>query len=167
MHRTYNDNIVLPAEAPLGGGAGATGVSGSVQEGRVSPEAIKNICRLTGFEPEVESKPSSTGIKHDQGKTELHLLSTIAVTKVAEVMSFGKIKYAEHNWRGGFSWSRPLSAALRHIFAYIGGEDKDPESGLSHLAHAACCIFFLLEFEETHRHLDDRYKGAVDASNKK
>jgi hypothetical protein len=43
-------------------------------------------------------------------------------------------------------------------FAYIGGEDKDPETGLSHIAHAACCLFFILEFEETHKEFDNRFK---------
>jgi hypothetical protein len=74
-------------------------------------------------------------------------------------MSFGAKKYSRDNWRGGFSWTRPLAASLRHIFSYIGGEDKDPETGISHLAHAVCCLFFVLEFEETHKELDDRYKG--------
>ena len=46
------------------------------------------------------------------------------------------------------------------------GEDKDPESGLSHLAHAACCIMFLLEFEKTHPELDDRYKPNVPTVSK-
>lgn len=78
--------------------------------------------------------------------------------KIAEVMTFGKKKYAAHNWRGGFAWSRPIAAALRHLVAYMGGEDKDPESGFSHLAHAACCVCFLLEFEDTHPDLDDRHK---------
>lgn len=99
-----------------------------------------------------------TGVKNDQDKPDLSLISTIAITKVAEVMTFGKRKYSAHNWRGGFYWSRPLAAALRHVFAYIGGEDKDPETGLSHLAHACCCLFFILEFEETHIELDDRFK---------
>ena len=35
----------------------------------------------------------------------------------------------------------------RHIFAWWGGEDKDPETGFSHLAHAACCLLFLMEFQ--------------------
>lgn len=99
-----------------------------------------------------------TGIKHDQGKPDMSLLSSIALFKIAEVMSYGKTKYAAHNWRGGFIWSRPLAAAARHLYAYIGGEDKDPETGLSHLAHCACCLMFLLEFEETHKNLDDRFK---------
>jgi len=103
--------------------------------------------------------PISSGIKHDDGKPDMSLLSTIALVKTAEVMSFGAKKYSANNWRGGFAWSRPLAAAARHLYAYIGGEDKDPESGLSHLAHCACCIMFLLEFETTRQDLDDRYKG--------
>lgn len=101
----------------------------------------------------------STGVKHDQEKPDMALLSSIALVKIAEVMTFGKKKYSAHNWRGGFSWSRVLSAAFRHLVAYIGGQDKDPETGLSHLAHLGCCIMFLLEFEETHKDKDDRYKN--------
>lgn len=107
---------------------------------------------------------SATGIKHDSGKPDMSLLSNVALLKVAEVMTFGKKKYAAHNWRGGFVWSRPLAAAMRHLMAYIGGEDKDPETGLSHLAHCACCIMFVLEFEDTKPELDDRYKGAVNGT---
>lgn len=99
-----------------------------------------------------------SAMKFDQDKLPLHLLSTEAMNQTAAVLQFGADKYAAHNWRKGFAWSRPLSAALRHITAFNAGEDKDPESGLSHLAHAACCIMFLLEFEKTHRELDDRYK---------
>jgi hypothetical protein len=98
------------------------------------------------------------GIKHDQDKAPMSLLSREALEQTAQVLAFGKHKYAAHNWRGGFEWSRPLSAALRHILAFQDGEDKDPESGLSHLAHAMCCIMFLLEFEKTHPELDDRWK---------
>lgn len=100
-----------------------------------------------------------SGVKHDSEKPDLSLLSPIAIMKLGQVMNYGKQKYASHNWRGGLAWSRVLAAALRHIFAYIGGDDKDSESGLSHLGHAAACIMFLLEYEETHPELDDRYKG--------
>lgn len=100
----------------------------------------------------------SEAMKFDQDKLPLNLLSTEAMNQTAAVLKFGAQKYAEHNWRGGFKWSRPLAAAMRHLTAFNDGEDKDPESGLSHLAHAACCIMFLLEFEKTHPELDDRYK---------
>lgn len=106
----------------------------------------------------ISKKDTGTALKFDQDKLPLHLLSTEAMNQTAAVLKFGAIKYAEHNWRKGFTWSRPLSAAMRHLTAFNDGEDKDPESGLSHLAHAACCIMFLLEFEKTHKELDDRYK---------
>jgi hypothetical protein len=115
------------------------------------PSSIPNFVVATN-----EKQP--TGIKHDQDKPDMSLLSSVALVKIAQVMSFGKKKYSAHNWRGGFAWSRPLAAAARHLYAYIGGEDKDPETGLSHLAHACCCIFFVLEFEETKKELDDRFK---------
>jgi len=117
-------------------------------------EAMKEIELKTV----VGTMPTGTALKFDGGKLPLHLLSTEAMNQTAAVLAFGAEKYAEHNWRKGFVWSRPLSAAMRHITAFNAGEDKDPESGLSHLAHAACCIMFLLEFEKTHKELDDRYK---------
>lgn len=104
--------------------------------------------------------PTATALKFDENKVPMHLLSNEALKQIAAVLDFGQQKYAAHNWRNGFIWSRVLGAAMRHIHAFNDGEDKDPESGLSHLAHAGCCIMFLLEFEKTHQNLDDRFKLA-------
>lgn len=108
-----------------------------------------------------------SGTKHDQDKPRLELISTIATIKKARVMGLGATKYGVDNWRKGLAWTRIAGALLRHIFAWLGGEDIDKESGESHLAHAACCIDFLLEFETTRTDLDDRYKQISDASAKK
>ena len=113
----------------------------------------------------IQEQLKGSALKFDQDKLPLHLLSTEALNQTAAVLKFGAQKYAEHNWRKGFTWSRPLSAALRHITAFNNGEDKDPESGLSHLAHAMCCIMFLLEFEKTHPELDDRWKPIEQKTN--
>jgi hypothetical protein len=116
--------------------------------------ALQNLVDIT-------KKETGSAMKFDTDKLPLNLLSTEAMNQTAAVLKFGAQKYAEHNWRAGFAWSRPLAAAMRHLTAFNDGEDCDPESGLSHLAHAACCIMFLLEFEKTHKHLDDRYKPPV------
>jgi hypothetical protein len=110
---------------------------------------------------DVPNAKLGSALKFDDDKLPVNLLSSEALLQTAAVLKFGADKYAEHNWRAGFAWSRPLAAAMRHIMAFNDGEDKDPESGLSHLAHAMCCIMFLLEFEKTHRELDDRYKVDV------
>jgi hypothetical protein len=53
-------------------------------------------------------------------------------------------------------WSRPESAGYRHLTAWSMGENTDPETGLSHLAHAACNMLFLLAYEIRGIGNDDR-----------
>ena len=121
---------------------------------------------ITGSGSAGGSAGGGSAMKFDDNKLPVNLLSSEALLQTAAVLKFGADKYHAHNWRDGFAWSRPLAAAMRHIMAFNDGEDKDPESGLSHLAHAACCIMFLLEFEKTHPHLDDRYKVDVHKTKK-
>lgn len=102
--------------------------------------------------------PTKVGVKHDQEKPDMSLLSSIGLFKVAQVMTHGKKKYSANNWRQGLAYTRLLAASLRHIFQYLGGESKDPETGISHLAHAVCGLLMILEFEDTKPELDDRYK---------
>ena len=134
-----------------------------------SPQNIPFDWRKITFTSGMVTGSGSAGgnaMKFDSGKLPVNLLSSEALLQTAAVLKFGADKYHAHNWRDGFAWSRPLAAAMRHIMAFNDGEDKDPESGLSHLAHAACCIMFLLEFEKTHPHLDDRYKVDVHKTKK-
>jgi hypothetical protein len=98
-------------------------------------------------------------IKHDGEKTQYELLSEPAVEGLARVLTYGRIKYAADNWRKGMSWRRLIGAALRHLFAFMRGEDLDPESGLPHIDHAMCCLMFLSEYQKTKVGTDDRYKG--------
>lgn len=102
-----------------------------------------------------------TAVKHDAGKPEMSLIPRESMEGVAAVLSFGKRKYAAHNWRGGFAWSRLLDAALRHITSFNNGEDLDPESGLSHIDHAACCLAFLQAHIKSGLGKDDRYRKPV------
>jgi len=107
-----------------------------------------------------------TGKKYDQEKVRMDLLSPIALEEIAKVMTYGAKKYGDHNWRGGLLWSRVFGALMRHAWAYWQGENKDPETGISHLAHCGCCLMFLLEYTITHPELDDRY-GVKNETNEK
>lgn len=99
----------------------------------------------------------TAGQKYDEGKPRMDLLDPYALEQLAMVLGFGAKKYAAHNWRKGISTSRLIAAALRHLFAYLGGQDKDPETGLSHVAHAMCCCMFLLGLNNQPK-WDDRWK---------
>ncbi len=103
----------------------------------------------------------SGGVKFDQGKPRMELLPAVALEEIAKVLTFGASKYQPHNWTKGISYSRLLGAALRHLTAFMKGEDNDPESGLSHLSHLGCCIIFLIWMSKHRSDLDDRFKDPV------
>lgn len=98
------------------------------------------------------------GIKHDQGKVRMELLSTPFLVELSKALTFGATKYSDHNWRNGFKWSRLYGALLRHVTAHMAGEDKDSESSLSHLSHASACLMMLVEHEAAGIGEDDRHK---------
>jgi len=97
--------------------------------------------------------------KHDKGKLPYDLLPSDAVEEILQVLDFGRSKYGGRNWELGMDWSRPFAALMRHMWAWWRGEDRDPESGLSHLAHAGCCLFFLLAYNKRGVGADDRPKA--------
>lgn len=97
-------------------------------------------------------------VKHDQGKVRLDLIPFDALDEIAKALEFGAKKYSEGNWEGGFEWRRLIGAALRHTTSWARGQDKDPESGVSHLAHAGAMIMFLLSHELRGLGKDNRFK---------
>lgn len=100
---------------------------------------------------------SNNAIKKDDNKPMMTLLSPFALEEMAKVLTFGSTKYDDNNWRKGLKYTRILSAVMRHLTAYQKGEPLDPESGLSHLAHAACGLMMLIEYEKTNTGENDLY----------
>jgi hypothetical protein len=99
--------------------------------------------------PKPQPAAVELGRKDDNGKPRWDLLPLEAVGQVVDVLTFGEQKYAPDGWRHVPSPRRRYyAAAMRHLVAWWLGSPTDPESGLPHLAHAACCILFLLETDE-------------------
>jgi hypothetical protein len=96
------------------------------------------------------------GVKYDTDKLRFDLFSPHALEQVAQVLTLGAQKYRPRNWETGMRWGRPFAAAMRHLWAWWRGEDRDPDTGLSHLAHAACNLMFLLHYDATATGEDDR-----------
>ena len=117
--------------------------------------------RKTNSDPADFHQPileDAAALKYDDGKLPLDLFPFEALEEIAIVLQYGATKYAPHNWRGGFNWSRLFSAMMRHMWAFWKGEDIDPESGHSHLAHAGCCLLFLIAHVKNGLGTDNRYK---------
>lgn len=89
-----------------------------------------------------------TGAKRaNSKKIRWDLMPLAPMRDTALIWTFGAEKYGDRNWEQGFDWSGPYASLQRHLQAWFAGEDFDPESGMSHLAHAACNLQMLQQFE--------------------
>lgn len=110
---------------------------------------------------------ANPGIKFDEGKARIELIAPEFLFATAQVLTFGAQKYADRNWEKGMKWSRCFGAMMRHMWTWWGGKgpttksflfgEMDSETGFSHLWHAACCLMFLIAYEQRGSGEDDRF----------
>lgn len=105
--------------------------------------------------------PDETGEnpKDRVGRTKppLHLIPPAAEILEAVVMGLGANKYGAYNWRSSAVCATVyIAAARRHLAQWLDGQNDDPESGVSHLAHARACLGILLDAMATGNVVDDR-----------
>ena len=128
---------------------------------------------------------SSTGGQKGVKDQRFDLIPIGPLTELAEHYGRGARKYAPHQWRKGYEWSKSYAAIQRHLTAFWEGEDYDtcPEdkhgcqfitnegepfvdltedtcynhTGSHHLACVAWHTFALMEFKNTFPEHDDRY----------
>lgn len=103
-----------------------------------------------------ENPTTSEGRKDDQAKIRFELLPPEFLAGTADILTFGAKKYGDRNWEKGMAWSRVFGALMRHMWAWWRREQCDAETGKSHLWHAACCLAFLIAYEERRSGADDR-----------
>lgn len=134
----------------------------------IEPGSWDNPLDLTDFmlvhkyTKEEGTADKGKALKYDDNKVDWAILPLGAVEEIIKVMKFGESKYARGNFAEGtgLSYTRLLNALVRHTFAFMRGEDLDPESGLSHMAHAGCCVLFILHYIVN----GDKYKSNDDRS---
>jgi hypothetical protein len=96
------------------------------------------------------------GLRHNAGKVQLSWIVPEFLRGLARVMMFGATKYAPWNWARGMAWTKCYDCLQRHMTAWYEGEDLDPETGLSHLDHAAANLMMLKHYADHFREGDDR-----------
>ncbi|CAB4167992.1 hypothetical protein UFOVP1666_122 [uncultured Caudovirales phage] len=97
----------------------------------------------------IKSQHATTGgRKFDGDKLQYGLLPVSSLKDVVKVLTFGAKKYEKDNWKYvPDGKSRYFDAAQRHLWAYKEGELNDPETGISHIAHAICCLMFINDLD--------------------
>lgn len=120
-----------------------------VSEGALSAE-VQNVHTLTTTITQGSSVTSFavSAIKLlDCYKTLLILLEHYYSISI-NISELGEVKRGVDNWKHvPEAKTRYYDAMQRHIDAWWHGEQKDPETGEHHLAHAICCGMFLWWFD--------------------
>lgn len=120
---------------------------------RPTPDPIMQAVDVKAAFDAVGADDPAQAFKSDSGKVMFDLLedgAPNALLEIAKVMTWAvEVKgYHAHSWQEIPDAIRRYRAALgRHRNAIARGEVRDPESGMLHWAHAACCVIFITELQ--------------------
>ena len=116
----------------------------------------------------LDKSKQHVGLRFNEGKLRYDLLPPKAIEEAVKVFTYGAQKYTfkdeqgnitydgSLDWRRGMGWRSVIASLKRHVAAFERGEDKDPESGLMHMAHAIANAAFLIEYNTIYPQGDDR-----------
>lgn len=90
-------------------------------------------------------------------KIDMTLIPSSAKIQLALALMDGAEKYGPYNWRVEPVQLRTyLSAAQRHLDAFLEGEENAPDSEIHHLGHAMACCAIIIDAMRTGSFVDDR-----------
>lgn len=101
---------------------------------------------------------STQALRYNQGKLQWSLIDFKSLEGLVKVLEMGAKKYDKHNWKKGMPITQVSESLMRHLFAFLNGEDTDSESGLSHISHVMCNAMFIEYIMREKPEFDDRYE---------
>ena len=84
-------------------------------------------------------------LKADSGKLRYDLLPIDALEGLAQIFTYGSMKYEDYNWLKSEHPERYYAAMMRHLAEVQRGNYIDPESKLLHIDHALTCLVMYRE----------------------
>jgi len=81
---------------------------------------------------------------------------------ISAVYQYECVKFDQKNvydeWRNGDSWTKVLNQIYKHLANFEIGLDEHPKDGLDPLWHAAAELAKLIEYKQSYKQGDDRFK---------
>lgn len=103
-------------------------------------------------------------LKAKEDNRQWDLLPFGPLEEVVKVLEFGSVKHGAWSWRDRpTSYAERFGSVMRHLLKWWRGQDIDPQSGLPHLAHAACQLLFLIGYIQDGTIEDNRPFKKADA----
>ncbi len=106
-------------------------------------ETSKNIDEINVIFDEVKENETDSALRYNTGKLKWSLVDFDSLEDMVKVLNFGAEKYEPNNWKKGLNTKQISDSLMRHLFAFLRGEDIDKESGLPHTGHIMCNAMFL------------------------
>jgi hypothetical protein len=126
----------------------------------MSKEEINALKAGLGFGPKHEVKGADFDIdkalRYNENKLQWSMVDFDSLEGLVRVLEYGAVKYSKGNWKKGMPVTQVTESLMRHLFAFLRGEDVDPESGCRHISHVMCNTMFLEYILREKPHYDDR-----------
>lgn len=132
--------------------------------GKTASGSHKNYTNVNKIEKTQPNAIKNIGSRFNTGKTQWGLVDFSALEGMVKVLEFGAQKYGIGNWQKGLTTVSIIESLLRHLFAYLKGEDIDSETGLKHVDHALCNAMFLAYMEKNKKEMDNRKEYSNEIS---
>jgi hypothetical protein len=150
----YEENEPLPSEVPW-----------------LDPKVAEEVASVLSNDAAEVRVTSPTGGQKGVKLAAFDQVSPEVEWLIAEHFGKGARKYAAHNFRKGYSWSRSYSALRRHLAEFWAGKDYDEHqdwckpdcnehTGSLHIVAVAWHAMVLTEFFLHHKEYDDRFRYA-------
>jgi hypothetical protein len=111
-------------------------------------------------------KEKEVALRYNEGKLRWSLIDWKSLEPMVRVLEKGAQKYDDHNWKKGMPTSQISESLLRHMFAFMNGEDNDLETNESHLGHVMCNVMFLIYNLRENPQFDDRQRKTNTEKNR-
>jgi len=123
----------------------------------VDPSVEITTCTTCGRTYKTNTLIKDVPMKFNKGKLRYDLIPPDTFEKLVEAITHGSLKYDDNNWMLVVKENRNdyIGSMFRHIEKYRMGVKSDEDSGLHPLAHAMCCMMFLLWEDTQEKGKDD------------